>query len=125
MKPKKLSVYVGEPIKLKCFTDELLLGNPGLVKWYHNGRRIHEAILLSNNSHHHHHHHHAIYVEKTPFGELAYTNLTIKHALASDAGVYSCKFDRLSEKMHVDVVLSEKSAMAKSLGNTKTLIGSN
>lgn len=96
-KPKKLTVQLDEPIKLRCSTDENV--RMSSIKWYRNGHKI---IEDSNDSN--------VVIERVPSNDLIHSTLLIKKATLNDAGSYMCKFEKIHEKMHVDVVIGQKSS---------------
>lgn len=90
-------VHLDEPIKLKCSTDENV--RMSSIKWYRNGHKINEE----NNSN--------LQVERVPSHDLIYSTLLIHRATLNDAGTYMCKFEKIHEKIHVDVVIGLKSGI--------------
>jgi hypothetical protein len=90
--PTKLSVSVGEKITLSCSTDENV--RLSTIKWYRNGHK------LTESSH--------VKIERDSINEYIHSNLIIKEATLNDAGVYTCKFDKLHNKIHVDVIASDE-----------------
>lgn len=94
-KPKKTTVRVNSPIRLKCTTDENV--RLSHIKWLHNGHRLDESITSE------------MIVDKKVHHDHIYTTLFIKHASANDAGVYVCKFGQTAgEKIFVDVVVGDE-----------------
>lgn len=89
-------MQLDEPIKLKCSTDENL--RISSIKWYRNGHRITEE----NNPN--------VQIERIAANDYIHSTLTIRKSTPSDAGSYMCKFDKLHEKIHVDVVIGLKGA---------------
>ena len=86
--PKKQTVVVGDRILLKCKTDESV--RMSSVKWYRNGHRI-----ASN-----HHANISISTDK----DFMHTSILIAKSTLADAGSYSCKFDHIHARTHVNVV---------------------
>ena len=68
------------------------------IRWYRNGQKL----IEENNSN--------IHIDRVASNDHIHSTLTIKKASLSDAGSYMCKFDKLHEKMHVDVVIGLKGA---------------
>lgn len=97
--PKKMMISVDEKIHIKCSTDENV--RMSSIKWYRNGHRV------IPNSH--------VKISKHSANDFMHSHLTINHATLKDAGTYSCKFDHIHARVHVDVVESHvKKQLAQS-----------
>lgn len=107
-RPRKLTVKINNPIRLKCSTDEKV--RLSTIKWYRNGHRIADETNLNE-----------FLVEKKVLDDHIYTTLAIKHATIADAGIYVCKFGHMSEKIFVDVLTGDE--RIKSSGKIKYFWG--
>lgn len=95
-RPRKQTVRVNSPIRLRCSTDEnVRLSN---VKWLHNGHRLNDEANAAGGAAS------EFTIDKRALHDHISTTLHIKHARLADAGTYTCKFGQLSEKIHVDVL---------------------
>jgi hypothetical protein len=110
-KPKKITVRLNEPLKLRCFSDEIVHTNS--IRWYKNGHR------LADDSHHVEHGHNKSSVssggpviERKALNEQqVFTSLFIRQAGLNDAGVYLCKFGHMQDKIFVDVIINDSSGL--------------
>lgn len=95
-RPRKLTVRVNSPIRLKCSTDEnVRLSN---IKWLQNGHRLVDEASSSKE----------FDIDKKVHHDHIFTTLHIKHAALTDAGTYTCRFGQMSEKIHVDVISGDE-----------------
>ena len=89
-KAKKIVVQQGEQIKLKCSSNDNI--RKSLIKWQHNDEVLNETNYA---------------IEKKTAHDHMHTTLIIKNANLDDAGIYTCHFDKLKEKIFVDVFSSD------------------
>ncbi len=116
-KPKKITVRLNEPLKLRCFSDELVHTNS--IKWFKNGHRLadeghHQGKAGEENTHHHKQLNATnTLIEKKVINEQVFTSLYIRHAGMNDAGVYMCKFGHIHDKIFVDVIINDSGSGVK------------
>ena len=92
MSPAKLTVQIGEKISLKCSTEENV--RMSTIKWYRNGHKLTENARIT--------------IEKHAADDLMHSYLIINESTMNDAGIYSCKFDKLHGRIHVDIIVADE-----------------
>lgn len=95
-------------MNLKCNSDDYVKYSH--IKWYHNGNKLNDNSSNANFK-----------IEKHQASEhLMTSSLTVKQADYSHSGTYVCKFGKISEQIHVNVVNERDYEKVKSSGKNTT-----